>query len=266
MFDLSSKFKEFYDSCVVLPQDKQTDLTHKKDLNIERLKDGLKEYNDDHGTNFRVVETCTQGSMAMHTIVQNEDKNYDIDVAVVFDANNLGNLGPLQARRMVADALSRKTKQFNAEPEVKTSCVRIKYEDGYHIDIPVFKRIVSPWTNKIVYKHAGETWADRDIHAIKEWFDFENAMRGDDKLRKVVRLSKMFCHSRDTWKVMPSGLLQTVLCQENLASQYDRLDELFYHTMVNIVSRLDSCTKAYAPVDNGRDLTPRQIDVQRLEN
>ena len=37
-------------------------------------------------------------------------------------------------RNLMANALKRKTKQFNAI-EVKTSCVRIKYADGYHIDL-----------------------------------------------------------------------------------------------------------------------------------
>lgn len=45
MYDLSSKFNIFYSSYVVLPQSEQSSLYHKKDLNLQRLKDGLKEYN-----------------------------------------------------------------------------------------------------------------------------------------------------------------------------------------------------------------------------
>lgn len=52
----------------------------------------------------------------MHTVVQNDEKDYDIDVAIVFEKDNLNNLGPLATRNMVADALKRKTAQFNAEP------------------------------------------------------------------------------------------------------------------------------------------------------
>ena len=36
-----------------------------------------------------MVETCVQGSVAMSTVVQNEDHDYDIDVAVVFDKSLL---------------------------------------------------------------------------------------------------------------------------------------------------------------------------------
>lgn len=131
MYDLSSKFNSFYNSHVVLPQSEQTNLHNKKDLNIQRLKDGLKEYNEENKTSYSIAETCVQGSVAMSTVVQNEGGNYDIDVAVVFNKSNLGDKGAQATRNIVADALRRKTKQFNAEPEVKTSCVRIKYADGY---------------------------------------------------------------------------------------------------------------------------------------
>ena len=38
---------------------------------------------------------------------------------------------------------------------------------------------------------------------------------------------------------MPSGLLQTVLCDEKLRASYSRIDELFYYTMKEVVERLE---------------------------
>ena len=121
MYDVSSKFNVFYRSYVVLPQSEQSELFKKKDLNIQRLKDGLEEYNSEHKTDYKVVDTCVQGSVAMSTVVQNEDSDYDIDVAVIFDKADLRDKGAQATRNIVANALKRKTKQFNAEPEVKTS-------------------------------------------------------------------------------------------------------------------------------------------------
>ena len=265
MYDLSSKFNSFYTTHVVLPQSEQTKLHSKKDLNIQRLKDGLKEYNEENGTSYSVVETCVQGSMAMSTVVQNEDNDYDIDVAVVFDKSALGDKGAQATRNMVANALRRKTKQFNAEPEVKTSCVRVKYADGYHIDFAVYRRYYDYRNACWVYEHAGSNWTQRELKGLSEWFKTQNDAF-DGKLRKVVRLSKMFCKSRTAWKNMPSGLLQTVLCEEKLQDSYERIDELFYYTMSEIVKRLDSNTAVSAPVDNGRDLTPRQSDITRMTN
>ena len=265
MYDLSSKFNTFYNSYVVLSQSEQKTLHEKKDLNIQRLKDGLSEYNTEKNTSYTVVETHVQGSMAMSTIVQNEDSDYDIDVAIVFNKSDLGDKGALATRNIVADALRRKTKQFNAEPEVKTGCVRIKYSDGYHIDFAVYRRYYDPAQDCWVYEHAGSEWTQRDLRALTDWFKTQNN-NSDGKLRKVVRLSKMFCSSRSSWKNMPSGLLQTVLCDEKLQTSFDRIDELFYYTMKEIVSRLENDTSVVAPVDNGRDLTPRKSDVQKMTN
>lgn len=265
MYDLLSKFNTFYDSYVVLPQAEQTNLHSKKDLNIQRLKDGLQEYNEENKTSYSIVETCVQGSVAMSTVVQNEDGDYDIDVAVVFDKSALGDKGAQSTRNLVANALKRKTKQFNAEPEVKTSCVRIKYADGYHIDFAVYRRYYDLWNDCWVYEHAGSDWTKRDLRGLNEWFKTQND-NSEGKLRKVVRLSKMFCKYRKSWKNMPSGLLQTVLCDEKLQESYKRIDELFYYTMKEIVNRLETNTSVSAPVDDGRDLTPRNLDTQRMTN
>ena len=265
MYDLSTKFNTFYTDYVVLPQDDKKDLYYKKDLNIQRLKDGLEEYNAENKTSFSVVETCVQGSVAMSTVVQNDDKDYDIDVAVVFDDEVIGDNGAQSTRNMVADALKRKTSQFNAEPEVKTSCVRVKYSDGYHIDFAVFKRKWDSINGCYKYEHAGSNWTERELRGLTEWFLKKNA-DSEEKLRKVIRLSKMFCESRESWVNMPSGLLQTVLCEEKLQQNYNRIDELFYYTMKEIVVRLEYDTSVAAPVDNGRNLTPRKSDIQKMIN
>lgn len=265
MYDLSSKFNTFYNSYVVLSQSAQTNLHNKKELNIQRLKDGLKGYNEENKTSYSIAETCVQGSVAMSTVVQNEDGDYDIDIAVVFDKSALGDKGAQATRNLVANALKRKTKQFNAEPEVKTSCVRIKYADGYHIDFAVYRRYYDFRNDCWVYEHASSDWTKRDLRGLNEWFKTQND-DSDGKLRKVVRLSKMFCKSRKSWKNMPSGLLQTVLCDEKLQESYDRIDELFYYTMKEVVNRLEVTNSVSAPVDSGRDLTPRNLDTQRMTN
>lgn len=76
----------------------------------------------------------------------------------------------------------------------------------------------------------------------------------------------MFCKSRDSWKNMPSGLIQTIVCSENLSTGSLRLDEIFYHTMKSIVNRLNIYLEVYAPVDNRRPLVTWEIDYQRMKN
>lgn len=265
MYDLSSKFNTFYTTCVVLPKADQDELYRKKDINIQRLKDGLKEYNEENKTSYSIVEDCVQGSVKMSTVVQNENDDYDIDVAIVFDRDVLGDKGPQAIRNMVADALGRKTQLFNAEPEVKTSCVRIKYADGYHIDFAVYRRYYDDMNDNWIYEHAGSEWSQRELKGLSDWFDEQNG-NSDGKLRKVIRLSKMFCKSRDSWGNMPSGLIQTILCDEKLQDTYERIDELFYHTMEKVIDRIESDISVEAPVDNYRNLTPRKSDKKKMVN
>ena len=265
MYDLSAKFNTFYTSKVVLSQDEQNKLHQKANLNIQRLKDGLKEYNKDNDTNYVIQETCVQGSVAMSTVVQNDDNDYDIDVAIVFDKEDLRDKGALATRNMVAAALKDKTKQFNTAPEVKTSCVRVSYAEGYHIDFAIYRRTYNESLECWEYEHSGSEWTKRDLRGLTDWFKEKNDL-SDGKLRKVVRLSKMFCKSREIWKNMPSGLLQTVVCNEELQNVYTRIDELFYYTMEAIIKRLDVYTSVSAPVDDGRNLTPRKIDKKKMTN
>lgn len=135
MYDLSKSFHDFYKNHVVLSADKQNELREKRDLNLERLKAGLEEYNYEHKTNYKISETRTQGSMAMHTVVQNNSNDYDIDVAIVFEKDNLAGKGAQAIKNVVVDALRRKCKGFAAEPEAKTNCVRVTYANGYHVDL-----------------------------------------------------------------------------------------------------------------------------------
>lgn len=266
MIDCSRELNKFYRKKVILPETEQSKLREKRKLNVKRLKDGLIEYNEEKNTDYKVAEDRIQGSMAMHTVIQNDESDYDIDVGIVFDSDNLDGLGPLATRNMVGNALKRKTKQFAEEPEIKTNCVRVKYSEGYHVDFALYKRYKEDEEDdEYIYEHSGPEWSIRDLRALDLWFKEQIKYKGTN-LRKIIRLSKMFCRSRGSWKNMPSGLIQTVLCEEKLDTNYERLDEVFYYSMKAIVSMLNIKLEVEAPVDNGRALVTRDIDYTRMKN
>ncbi|MED2453687.1 nucleotidyltransferase, partial [Bacillus thuringiensis] len=89
MYDLNNKLMTFYKKHVVLQGKEKNRLFKLRTSNLDRLKDGLKEYNEEKKTNYSIVDTVVQGSVAMSTVVQNESKDYDIDVAIIFDKDNL---------------------------------------------------------------------------------------------------------------------------------------------------------------------------------
>ena len=103
MLDLSDELEEFLNEYVRLPEKEQKKLKKLRRINIDRLKDGLKEYNEENKTNYRVINNIIQGSAQMFTVIQNEEKNYDIDVAIVFDDENIGDIPAITIRRIVRD-------------------------------------------------------------------------------------------------------------------------------------------------------------------
>lgn len=262
MFDVSTSFKKFYYNHVVLSKSETDNLREKKKLNLDRLVVGLNEYNDEKNTNYKVAETLEQGSVAMSTVTQSEDKDYDIDVAVIFDSSNIGDIGPRAIKNVIVDALKRKCTNFKTEPEAKTNCVRIVYADNYHIDFAIYKRIKQE-DGSYKYEHAGSEWRSRDPRAINNWFKSEIKEYGE-KLRQAVRLSKMFCKSRESWQ-MPAGLIQSVLCDEKI-QEYSRMDEMFYYTMKEVQKRLSSNKEVTNPTDEEQSLLLKQTDKDKVNN
>ena len=147
MYDLSSKLDKFYENEVRLPGSEKNKLREKKDLNIQRLKDGLEEYNEENNTSYSIAEIVEQGSIAMSTTTQNDSNDYDIDVAVIFDKSNIGDLGPNAIKNVVVEALKKKCTNFKKEPEAKTNCVRIEYNDGYHVDFAIYRKKKTRYTS-----------------------------------------------------------------------------------------------------------------------
>jgi hypothetical protein len=261
MYNLSAKFVAFYNNHVVLPQKEKDELRKKKDLNITRLKEGLKEYNQEKGTTYAIVEVVEQGSVAMSTVTQHDEKEYDIDIAVVFDKFNIPD-GTTAVKNIVENALQRKCQQFNTEPEAKTNCVRVEYADGYHVDFAVYRRSTN-WLGETFYEHCGSEWRPRDPRAITKWFNEKNDASGDN-LRKVVRLLKMFCKSRSGWS-MPGGLILSVLAAECIRVN-ERLDKTFYDTITAIRDRLAWNQNVENPVDSSLSLILTAKDKQKVKN
>lgn len=237
MKDMNNKFLQFYQERVVLRKEQKNFLFQRKNLNINRLKEGLEEYNIENGTDYKMAEaSIVQGSVAMATVIQNESNEYDIDVAIIFEKDQIPE-GTRATKNIVVNALKRKCTNFKKEPTAKTNCIRIEYQGGYHIDFAIYRRYKeSESDDEYIYEHCGSEWRKRSPRKITNWFLVENEQKGY-QLREVVRLLKMFSKSRPFWKNMPGGLVQSVLANE-VFQQYTRMDECFYYTVKAIRDRL----------------------------
>ena len=116
-------------------------MRERRDTNRQRQRDGLRRDGEPAPSGFQ-----SQGSYAHRTMVQQPDKDYDIDDGTYFGKDDLkgprgGDKTARDAKEMVRKALH--DDRFNKPPEVRTNCVRVYYSAGYHVDVPVYRKVTT---------------------------------------------------------------------------------------------------------------------------
>ncbi len=230
---------EFLNENVRLSQDEQNNLRDYRDKNLKRLENGLKKNEDPAYKGW-----INQGSYAMNTINQHPKKDYDIDVGIIFDREDLkGSHGAdksaLDARKMVCNVMQ--DDKFKKEPEVLKNCVRVHYEEGHHVDMPVYRRYEDEDGDE-VQELASSDWKDSDPESITKWYNDAVIEQSPDitngrQMRRVTRLVKKWSNSRDSWN-MPSGFMISVLVDEKYRDNLGRDDDSLYETLKSIRDRL----------------------------
>jgi hypothetical protein len=138
---------------------------------------------------------------------------------------------------MVRDAID--DGAFKTPPEVKTNCVRVHYNDGSHVDIPVYRKITETGGSER-FEIASSTWKKSDPKGVNGWFDTQIGLRvGDasDQMRTLIRLIKAYCKHRPG-SSLPSGFILTVLVDEKYWNHDPRLDRAFRNVITAIRDRL----------------------------
>lgn len=269
MFDCAKDVLAYQDEKVTLPRAEQTEMRDRRNANRDRLKKGL---NDAKKPTPR--EFVSQGSYAMKTMVQHPGKDYDIDDGVYFHEEDLvgergAEMSALQARQMVRDALD--DGSFKKPPEVRKNCVRVYYEAGFHVDVPVYRRVTTKnmWGNETYhYELAGSDWRRSDARAVTAWFEAENDRQSPDtsngrQHRRMVRLIKKYARSRDSWRgQILSGFGITKLVTECYRADAGREDRALYNTMVAIRDRLKRSLVVAHPVTPNETITSGLDDAR----
>lgn len=234
MKNCNKELAQYYDDKVKLPQDTRNQLATRRDANRDRVKDGLKRDGKPAPEGF-----VTQGSYAMGTTIQEPGNSYDIDDGVIFVGKELvgpngGEVTALDARQMVRDAVD--DGAFKNKPEIKTNCVRVSYNDGPHVDIPVYRR-KADGTKEL----ASAEWKVSDPDGVNEWFKrcLASKVGADaaEQMRTIIRLLKAFCVNRGSYS-LPSGFVLTVLVNDAYFTYDERLDCALRQVMQSVYNRL----------------------------
>jgi RNA binding exosome subunit len=252
MFDCAQDIQKYHNDEVMLSGEMRKKLRENRNANRDRLKNSLKEKKKPQPLRFQ-----KQGSYAMRTTIQEEDNDYDIDDGVVFGKDSLkgdrgGEMSPLDARQMVCDAMQ--DKRFNKKPEVLKNCVRVYYNEGHHVDIPVYRESGDESTG-LKCELASSEWRESNPAEINEWFDKQVGKKkseeddDDSQFRRMIRLLKRYATSRPSWN-LPSGLILTILIDEQYTAFDDRDDRCFYNVINAIKNRLEIALTVKNPVQD----------------
>lgn len=269
MMDCAKEMLGFHDDEVTLPEPERRDMRERRNANRNRLKRGLKKEGNPGPQEF-----VTQGSYAMRTMVQRTEKDYDIDDGVYFAKEvltgpNGGEMSALEARKMVCNALD--DGSFKTPPEVRLNCVRVYYDTGYHVDIPVYRCVVTTnmFGQQTAYcELASSVWKRSDARDVTQWFDEENRRQSPDttngrQLRRVTRLLKRFAKSRPSWeKPILSGFGITKLVTECYYADAAREDTAVYYTMHAMRDRLNRDLVVLHPVTPNDTITTGDDDAK----
>jgi hypothetical protein len=267
MHNCANDILAHHDDEVNLAKPEQDEMRDRRDSNRSRLKNGLAK-----AKKPAPLEHRSQGSYAMRTMVQHPEKDYDIDDGVYFAKEDLvgergAEMTSLQARQMVRDAVD--DGSFKKAPECRKNCVRVYYGAGYHVDIPVYRRVTTKGFlgDTYHYELASSQWKRSDARDVTDWFVEENKRQSPDttngrQLRRVVRQIKKYARSRPSWSgEILSGFGITKLVTECYRADLAREDRALYDTMKAIRDRLRYDLVVQHPVTPGATITNGSDDA-----
>ncbi|WP_461643968.1 cyclic GMP-AMP synthase DncV-like nucleotidyltransferase [Labilibaculum euxinus] len=200
-----------------------------------------------------------QGSFEMNTgvnpIPEKDSENntllkYDLDFGVYFieedEEDNKQNIETWH--NWVYKAVENHTAQ---SPIKKTTCIRVIFNDGHHLDLPIYYKV----DNVIELAHKVKSWIESDPKEFYEWF---NNLK-NEQLERIVRYLKAWKNFRElknTNLKLPSGFELTILVANNYVED-DNDDKSFSETIRKMDAELNKA--------NGfkclRPTTPKDEDV-----
>ncbi len=255
MANCHNLFKD-YNSAIRLTEKDRSELEQKRVHLISKITRGFNALSEpDLKIDFR-----TQGSFVMDTIIDPENKDYDLDEGIYFIGSN--SVDKVAKPEIFHQFVVKSLKDFGEEGtiEQKDTCVRVKYKawgnftSGFHIDLPIY---YANSLEKPFLAHKVEGWMESNPVDFIEWFEnrilqskFEkafiyesledryfswaNTIRKDDhQLRRIVRYLKGWGDFQKNGRYMPPGIVLSILTAENFQLE-ERDDKAFLQVLKGI--------------------------------
>lgn len=154
--------------------------------------------------NYPVIDSFMQGSFAVNTAINSLDGDYDIDRAIVIDAETTPE-DPVAPKRIIKEVLEKRNFK---DPKIKKPCVTADYKSiNLHIDYTVYKKEKSSLLDDSFYLAVGKNgssdehkeWSESDQKGLIEWIDSvdEYAFGASVKRKQLKRLIRYMKRWRD---------------------------------------------------------------------
>ncbi len=250
---------------------KEIKLTSTREESLKKsrkeLRRKIRNWFKDNKSNELQPKFRGQGSFGMNTVINpiptyDDDGEkllkYDLDDGVYFiekdDEDNKKSINTWHD--WVCDSVENHTGKDSIR---KTTCVRVVFADGHHIDLPIYYK-----DGTIELTHKTKSWLESDPKEFVEWFnDFNNS-----QLKRIVRYLKAWKNYREDNNSnlkLPSGFELTILAANNHVKD-DNDDKAFRETIRNINTELNKtngfkCLRPTTP--KGEDVFAAYSDTRR---
>ena len=211
MATLHKEYNTFNSNIALSQKDKDALITSRN-----ALRKKIKKYFKEQKPKELQPKFWGQGSFEMNTTINpitvfDKDGNifikYDLDYGVYFiEKEGEDNKRAISTwHDWVYNSVESHTSKL---PERKTTCIRVVFSDGHHIDLPIY------YKNGEIPElaHRSKDWIESDPKAFFEWFN--NIAKEKPQIRRIVRFLKAWKNFKETNNSnlkFPSGFALTIL-------------------------------------------------------
>nr|VFJ54254.1 MAG: hypothetical protein BECKFW1821B_GA0114236_101739 [Candidatus Kentron sp. FW] len=221
---IQTQFREFHDAIKLGRQDDAYKDAREKD---DSITDEVKqEFRD---TGYPVIEDFIQGSFATDTAIKRKGADFDIDRAIVIDADDAPT-DPVEPKVKICDDVL--VPRGFQEAKVKMPCVTANYKGlNLHIDFPVYRKRNSAYELAIGKRNSDDQhkqWEEADPKGLIDWINNKSSYgsSGDEKraqYKRIVRYLKRWRNEKFSpnvlKKVYSIGL--TIMAKESFVPYLD---------------------------------------------
>jgi len=240
MADCNDLFKNFLVE-ITVPSEK----TEK----LQRGRNAIKERIENHFSKVLEVKKPSfyiQGSYALKTMVKPlGQEDYDLDDGVYLEHtdDDISTPTPQTVSSWIIKAVENHTKK---KPTNKKKCVRVVYEEGYHIDLPIYRNI-----RGIIHLGTleGDKWVPSDAKKFNNWF--HERLDKTEQMRSCIKYLKAW---KDFNDCDLKGIHITVLVGLKHIEVDKRDDMSLAKTVDQVIEYLKDKRAIYNPIDKSENM------------